>query len=76
MPGLINERAGAEEKGRVLGITHTAWCFGMLSGSLGGGKLVDLNPSLPFLVTAAGCAVAVGLGVLLFRIPIRVMRDA
>jgi MFS family permease len=71
MPGLVNERAGAAEKGRVLGVTHLAWSFGMLSGSLGGGKLVNLNPALPFLITAVGCAVAVVLGIGLFRIPLR-----
>lgn len=71
MPGLVNERARAEEKGRVLGVTHLAWSFGMLSGSLGGGKLLNLNPSLPFLGAAVGCAVAVVLGIGLFRIPLR-----
>lgn len=52
MPGLIRSIAGEVEQGRVLGITHLAWSMGMLTGSLVGGQLVDMNPSLPFMIAA------------------------
>ncbi len=61
MPGLMNDIAGEEEKGRIVGAAHLAWSFGMTSGNLGGGGLVDIHPSLPFAVVTAFCAVSFAL---------------
>jgi len=68
MPGLINDLAGPEEKGRVLGITHLAWSAGMVLGNLGAGWGVEWNAALPFAVATGCCVVTVVLGVLLFRV--------
>jgi MFS family permease len=58
MPGLMNDIAGEEEKGRVVGAAHLAWSLGMTCGNLGGGGLVDLYPPLPFYVVTGFCAVS------------------
>lgn len=67
IPGLIDEVAGAEEKGRAVGLMHAVWSLAMLSGSLVGGALVDAWRPLPFLVVAAGTVVAVALMTALLR---------
>ena len=64
MPGILQLTAGEGEEGRVVGSAHVAWSAGMLSGSLGGGKLIDWGPAVPFaigVVFALG-AVACGIG--------------
>ncbi len=69
MPGILQLTAGEGEKGRVVGSAHVAWSAGMLSGSLGGGKLIDWGPALPFAigtVFALG-AVACGIGLYYFH---------
>lgn len=68
MPGLIAQFSEPEERGRGVGITHLAWSFGMLSGKLVGGSLVEMNPSLPFYVATGACLVSCGLAIrLLWR---------
>ena len=52
MPPLINELAGAAEKGRLMALTHLLWSAGMLSGSLLGGALDTLGPHGPVLAFA------------------------
>ena len=68
MPGLLQLIARNGEKGRVVGIAHVAWSAGMLSGSLGGGKLIEWGPALPFGIAVAFCLGAVGCGWGLYRI--------
>ena len=64
MPGILQLTAGEGEEGRVVGSAHVAWSAGMLSGSLGGGKLIDWGPALPFAIGAVFAlgAVACGFG--------------
>jgi MFS family permease len=58
MPGLMNDIADEEEKGRIVGAAHLAWSLGMTSGNLGGGWLVEVHPGLPFYVATAFCALS------------------
>ena len=68
MPGLIQLIAREDEKGRVVGAAHLAWSLGMLSGSLGGGKLIDLGPIWPFGISVLFCLGALACGVGLYRL--------
>ena len=61
MPGLMNDIAGEEEKGRIVGAAHLAWSLGMTSGNLGGGWLVEVHPGLPFYGVTAFCTVSLAL---------------
>jgi MFS family permease len=60
MPRLIHDAAPEGEQGTLVGAAHLAWSAGMLTGILGGGKLVDWRAGAPFAVTAVLCAAAVG----------------
>jgi len=66
MPRLIDAVSGPDEKGRVVGMAHLAWSFGMLSGSLWGGRAVEWSPGLPFYAVSVLCVITVVLLVLLF----------
>lgn len=68
MPGLIQLIAREDEKGRVVGAAHLAWSLGMLSGSLGGGKLIDGGPIWPFGISVLFCLGALACGVGLYRL--------
>ncbi len=68
MPGLIQLIAREDEKGRVVGAAHLAWSLGMLSGSLGGGKLIDWGPVWPFGFSVLFCLGALACGVGLYRL--------
>ena len=68
MPGLIQLIARENEKGRVVGAAHLAWSLGMLSGSLGGGKLIDWGPIWPFGISVLFCLGALACGVGLYRL--------
>jgi MFS family permease len=50
LPGMINEVAGPEEKNRMVGLGHMVWSAAMVSGSLIGGVLLEIDPAVPFLV--------------------------
>ena len=68
MPGLIQLIAREDEKGRIVGAAHLAWSLGMLSGSLGGGKLIDWGPVWPFGISVLFCLGALACGVGLYRL--------
>ena len=68
MPGLIQLIARENEKGRVVGAAHLAWSLGMLSGSLGGGKLIDGGPIWPFGISVLFCLGALACGIGLYRL--------
>lgn len=57
IPKLMNDVAGAEEKNRLVGLTHLVWSGAMLTGSIVGGFLVEITPVLPF---ALGAILATG----------------
>lgn len=57
LPRLINDVAGPEEKNRLVGLGHLVWSAAMVTGSLVGGVLVEVHPSVPFY---AGAVLAVG----------------
>lgn len=61
MTTLVQAYSTEETKGRLLGITHVAWSVGFLGGNLMGGQLATRPETqlLPFLISAAGCGVAV-----------------
>ncbi len=61
MTTLVQAYSTEETKGRLLGITHVAWSLGFLGGNLMGGQLATRPETqlLPFLLSAAGCGVAV-----------------
>jgi MFS family permease len=52
MTSLVREVTAENERGRALGLIHLLWAAGMLVGTLVGGALVSLNPSLPFALFA------------------------
>lgn len=59
IPRLMSDVARAEEKNRLVGLTHLVWSGAMVTGSIAGGLLVEVEPALPFLtgvVLAAGGA--------------------
>ncbi len=68
MPGLIQLIARENEKGRVVGAAHLAWSMGMLSGSLGGGKLIDRGIAWPFGISVLFCLGALACGIGLYRL--------
>lgn len=68
MPGLIQIIAEEGEKGRVVGAAHLAWSLGMLSGSLGAGKLIEWGPIWPFGIGFIFCLGSVVCGIGLYRI--------
>jgi len=53
IPRLINDVADSEEKNRLVGLGHLAWSASMVTGSLVGGYLIDVNAALPFYIGAA-----------------------
>ena len=53
IPRLINDVAGPEEKNRLVGLGHLAWSASMVTGSLVGGYLIDVDSALPFYIGAA-----------------------
>ena len=67
MPGLLRLIARNGESGRVVGMAHVAWSAGMLSGNIGGGRLVEWGSGVPFTVAAVFCLGAVGCGIGLYR---------
>ncbi len=71
IPRLINDVAQPEEKNRLVGLGHLAWSASMVTGSLVGGYLIDINASLPFYLgialTTLGCLGALSLCRLLDR---------
>ena len=52
IPKLINEMAGPDEKSRLVGLGHLVWSVAMFFGSIVGGVLVEVSPSLPFGIGA------------------------
>ncbi|MCZ6636100.1 MAG: MFS transporter [bacterium] len=67
MPGLLQLIGGETEKGRVVGLAHLVWSLGMLSGNLGGGKLIDWGPAIPFGIAVFFCLGALLCGIGLYR---------
>lgn len=63
MPGLLQLVAKPGERGRLVGLAHFVWSAGMLTGNLGGGRLIDVDASLSFYISfglmigALACAV-------------------
>ncbi len=51
MPGLLQLVARPGERGRLVGLAHFVWSAGMLTGNLGGGRLIDVDPSLLFYIS-------------------------
>jgi MFS family permease len=50
LPPLVREVTGTAEEGRVLGFLHLLWSAAMFGGTILGGALVEVDPSLPFAV--------------------------
>jgi len=65
IPKLINDVAAADQKSRLVGLCHMAWSAAMVTGSLLGGLLVEIDASIPFLT---GAALAVGGGLCGWRL--------
>lgn len=57
MPGLINDYAREEEKGRVMSLTHLAWSFGMAGGTFMAGLVVERyqSPAAALGIGAVAC---------------------
>ena len=51
MPGLLQLVSRPGERGRLVGLAHFVWSAGMLTGNLGGGRLIDEDPSLSFYIS-------------------------
>ena len=52
VPKLINDVADPEEKNRLVGLGHMVWSAAMVTGSIVGGYLIEINPAIPFLTGA------------------------
>ncbi|HET7769057.1 MAG TPA: MFS transporter, partial [Chloroflexota bacterium] len=53
MPPLIRALGGPDGSDRLVGLAHTMWSAGMLSGTLAAGALIDLSPVAPILLALA-----------------------
>ncbi len=67
MPGLLQLVARPGEQGRLVGLAHFAWSAGMLTGNLGAGRLIDVNPAWPFAISVGLMLGALFCGVGLYR---------
>ncbi|MFH1571886.1 MAG: MFS transporter [Gemmatimonadota bacterium] len=67
IPSLIDEVAGPGEKSRVVGLLHMIWSAAMVSGSLLGGYLVEIDPRLPFALGALLATAGTTCGAVLCR---------
>jgi len=52
VPKLINDVADPEEKNLLVGLGHMVWSAAMVTGSIVGGYLIEINPAIPFLTGA------------------------
>jgi MFS family permease len=66
-PPLVRSLAMPGEQGRALGLLHLLGVFGMLIGTVTGGRLGELSPALPFALMAALNVHTTLVGVLLWR---------
>jgi MFS family permease len=57
VPALIAEAAAEGEKNRLVGLGHLTWSTAMVTGSLLGGWLVEIDPAVPFLIGAASSSI-------------------
>ncbi len=57
VPALISEVAHAEQKNRLVGLGHFVWSTAMVTGSLLGGWLVEIDPSIPFSIGAVSATI-------------------
>lgn len=68
MPGLLQLVAKPGERGRLVGIAHFVWSAGMLTGNLGGGGLIDVDPALSFFISTGLMTGALVCAVGLYRV--------
>ena len=69
-PAIVTSLFPAEFRGRALGIMAALGTLGMISGSLGGGALVDaLGWRTIFLARVPLCLLAIGFSALFLRVP-------
>jgi MFS family permease len=66
-PPLVRDLAPEGEQGQALGLLHLLWTAAMLIGTLAGGRLVEADPGLPFLLGAALNAPTALVGLALWR---------
>ena len=65
--GTVRDRSAPQERGRVVGVVHALWSFGLMAGSLIGGTLLDFNPALPLGLGALANVAALAIAVWLFQ---------
>ena len=65
--GTVRDRSAPQEQGRVVGVVHALWSFGLMAGSLIGGVLLDIDPALPLGLGALANATALAIAVWLFQ---------
>ena len=53
IPKLINDVAATDQESRLVGLCHMAWSAAMVTGSLLGGLLIEIDPSVPFFTGTA-----------------------
>lgn len=52
IPKLINDVADPKEKNLLVGLGHMVWSAAMVTGSIIGGLLIEVHPSIPFFTGA------------------------
>ena len=52
IPKLINDVADPGEKNLLVGLGHMVWSAAMVTGSIVGGLLIEVHPSIPFFTGA------------------------
>jgi MFS family permease len=75
MPRFIRDIAPEGGQAALVGVAHLAWSAGMLTGSLGGGELLETRPDAPGLAFAASALLCLAACVVTARL-VRLMADA
>lgn len=68
MPPLIHELGCGRDDGRLIALTHLLWSAGMLSGTVGAGALVDVDPAAPFVLAVICLAITLLVGLRFARL--------
>jgi MFS family permease len=68
LPLWVARVTPSQERGRVLGWIHLWWNAAMVAGAMTGGALVEVWPSLPFLIAGLLNLAAIAFAIVFFRL--------
>ncbi len=67
LPGLVTRATEPEIRGRVFGMLHLLWSFAMALGTLLGGKFLEINLIVPFVIVGVLNVIALFLTIPFFQ---------